>query len=102
MTISNEQINTLFQHLGATKQGINDIKERMDRDARERRERQERLDETLTLIREDHTELNTRVLKLESTEQRNKGFVKGVSFVVTMLIAGIAWLIDLVMKLKGN
>lgn len=102
MTISNEQLVTLFQHLGQTQQGINDIKERMDRDSMERRERQERLDETLTMIREDHSELNTRVSKLESTEQRNKGFVKGVSFILTMLVAAIAWLIDLLFKVKGS
>ena len=102
MSISDEQVNTIFEYLGETKAGIGAIKERLDRDATERKERQDVLDETLTLIRENHTDLSDRVMKLEATEQRNRGFIKGMSFIITLLLGAIAWLIDLFMKVKGN
>lgn len=101
MTISNEQVNTIFEYLGETRTGITEIKERLDRNAEERREDRNKLDQTLTFIQENHTDLTDRVLKLEVMEQRNRGFVKGVSFVMTLLVAALAWLIDLFFKIKS-
>ncbi len=102
MPISNEQLQTIFQYIGETKNGISDIKDRLNRAAEERMNDRVKLDQTLTFIQENHTELMERVLKLEVTEQRNRGFVKGISFILTMLVAAIAWLIDLLFKVKGS
>lgn len=101
MALSQDQVNTLFQYMGETRAGIQAINQRLDQDATERRAQKETLDETLTFIREDHAGLATKVSHLEHASSKQKGFLAGISFVMTTIVGLVAWLIDLFFKVKN-
>lgn len=102
MELSNDQAMQIARDLGSLSTGVKDIICRMDEDAIERAERRDELDQTLTMIRDEHKTLVTRVTHIETKIQRASGFIQAASALMTMMIAVLAWLIDFFWKFKGN
>ena len=102
MELSNEQAMQIARDLGSLSTGVQDILQRMDEDAEGRTQRRDELDQTLTMIREEHKTLVLRVTHIETKIQRANGFIRAASAIMTALIAVLAWLIDFFWKMKGN
>lgn len=102
MELSNEQAMTIARDLGSLSTGVQDILRKMDEDAEDRTQRRDELDQTLTMIREEHRALTARVTIIETKFQRASGFMRAASMIMTALIAVLAWLIDFFWKLKGS
>lgn len=102
MELSNDQAMQIARDLGSLSTGVQDILRRMDEDAEERTQRRDELDQTLTMIREEHKTLAVRVTHIETKIQRASGFIKATSALMTGMIAVLAWLINFFWKYKGD
>ena len=102
MELSNDQAMQIARDLGSLSTGVQDILRRMDEDAEERTQRRDELDQTLTMIREEHKTLAVRDTHIETKIQRASGFIKATSVLMTSMIAVLAWLIDFFWKFKGD
>jgi len=100
--LSNEQAMAISRDLGSLSTGVQDILRRMDEDSVDRTQRMDELDQTLTMIREEHKVLVARVTAIETKFQRASGFMRAASMIMTAMIAVLAWLIDFFWKLKGS